>query len=103
MQPLGFKRSSEVPGTKAFEGVDRLGNVLARDQFVPSVAANQCGEIVARGGLAGAVEADDSSSRIEDRDQRAHCVQNRRDEVAFDSQGRLDTLARTGRTIHLMN
>src|SRR4051794_37127248 len=59
IQPLILIDSREVSRAKALERVDRLRNILARDQFVPRVAAHQRGKVIAGGSLARAVEAND--------------------------------------------
>ena len=76
VEPLIFECGGEFAGTEALEGFDGLGNFVAGDELVPGVAADQGGEVVAGGGLAGAVEADDAAGSVEDGDQRAYGVEH---------------------------
>src|ERR1700716_2029709 len=59
IQPLILKCRRKMSGAQALEGIDRLGDILPRDELVPRIAANERGEVITRGGLARAVEAND--------------------------------------------
>ena len=97
------KAAGKCPERRRSNCLDGLGDILPRDQLVPGVAADEGGEVVAGGDLAGAVEADDAAGGIEDGDQRADGVEDGGDEVALDGEGGLDALAGAGGAIHLAN
>ena len=93
VQPLILKGGGEALGAEALEVLDGGGDVGVGDELVPQIAADQGGEVVAGGGLAGAVEADDAAGGVEDGDQGVDGVEHGGDEVAFDGEGGLDALA----------
>ncbi len=69
VQPLVLKRGGEAVGAEALKVLDGGGDVRVRDELVPEIAANERGEVVSGGGLAGAVEADDAAGGVEDGDE----------------------------------
>ena len=71
------------------------------DELVPEIAADEGGEVVSGGGLAGAVEADDAAGGVEYGDQGVDGVEHGGDEVALDDEGGLDALAGAGDAVHL--
>ncbi len=101
VEPLVLEGGGEGSGAEALEGLDGLGDLVAGDELVPRVAADEGGEVVARGDLAGAVEANDSACGVEDGDEGTDGVEDGGDEVALDGEGGLDALAGAGGAIHL--
>ena len=45
--PVVFEGGGELAGTEAFEGCDGFGDLGGGDEFLPDVAADECGEVVA--------------------------------------------------------
>ena len=80
--------------------LDGGGDVGLGDEFVPEIAADEGGEVVSGGGLAGAVEADDAAGGVEDGDEGVDGVEDGGDEVALDGEGGLDALAGAGDALH---
>ena len=103
VEPLIFEGGGEGSGAKTLEGSDGVGDLTAGDELVPGVATDECGELVSGGDLAGAVEADDAPSGVEDRNEGTDGVEDGRDEVAFDGESGFNALTRAGGTIHLAN
>ena len=101
MQPLVLERDGEAIGAQALEVLDGGGDVGVGDELVPEIAADQGGEVVSGGGLAGAVEANDAAGGVEDGDQCVDGVEHGGDEVALDDEGGFDALAGAGNALHL--
>ena len=101
MQPLVLECGGKAVGAEALEVFDGGGDAGGGDEFVPEIAADEGGEVVAGGGLAGAVEADDAAGGVEHGDQGVDGVEHGGDEVALDDEGGLDALAGTGDAVHL--
>ncbi len=95
------KAGGEGAGAEALEGLDGFGDFVAGDELVPGVAADEGGEVVSGGDLAGAVEADDAAGGIEDGDEGADGVEDGGDEVALDGEGGFDALTGAGGAVHL--
>ena len=70
-------------------------------EFVPRIASDQRGEVVAGGDLAGAVEADDAPRGVHDHDQSTDRVKDSGDEVAFGGESGFDAVAIAGSAIDL--
>ena len=101
VEPLVLEDGGEGAGAEAVELLDGLGDFVAGDELVPGVAADEGGEVVSGGELAGAVEADDAAGGIEDGDEGADGVEDGGDEVALDGEGGLDALAGAGGAVYL--
>ncbi len=101
VEPLVLEGGREGAGAETLEGLDGFGDLVAGDELVPGVAADEGGEVVSGGDLAGAVEADDAAGGIEDGDQGADGVEHSGDEVALDGEGGFDALAGAGGAVHL--
>ncbi len=80
----------EGSGANGFKAAHDLFAVLGRNETLPEGAADEFAEGEAGYDFAGAIEADDAASGIEDEDEGADSVQSRVDEVAFDGEGLLD-------------
>ncbi len=103
IEPLILVGRGKMTRTKTLKRLDRLRNLLAWNELVPRIAADQGREVIARSHLAGAVEANDAASRIEDSDQSSHRIEHGRNEVALHRKSGLNTLSRTRGAIHLTN
>ncbi len=101
VQPFVLKGGREVAGAELLEVLDRFGNGMAGMEFVPGITADERGEVIAGGDLAGAVEADDAARGVHDHDQCADGVEDRGDEVALGGEGGFDALAVAGSTVDL--
>ena len=95
------KVAGKLPARRRSKVSMASGMSSAGDELVPGVAADEGGEVVAGGGLAGAVEADDAAGGVEDDDQGADGVEDGGDEVALDGEGGFDALAGAGGAVHL--
>ncbi len=95
------KAAGEPSARRRSKLLDGGGDVGVGDELVPEIAADEGGEVVSGGGLAGAVEADDAAGGVEDGDQGVDGVEHGGDEVALDGEGGLDALAGAGDALHL--
>ncbi len=96
-----FSKAAGRPSARRrFEVLDGGGDVGLGDELVPEIAADEGGEVVSAGGLAGAVEADDAAGGVEYRDEGVDGVEHGGDEVALDGEGGLDALAGAGGSLH---
>ena len=86
VQPDVFECGWEAVGAEAFKVLDGGGDVGLGDELVPEIAADEGGEVVSGGGLAGAVEADDAASGVEYCDECVDGVEDGGDEVALDGE-----------------
>ncbi len=101
VQPLVLECGGRAVGAQTLEVMHGRGHVGVGDELVPEVTSDQGGEVVSRGGLAGAIEADDAAGGVEDGDQGVDGVQHGGDEVALDGERGLDSLAGAGHALHL--
>ena len=97
----GSRMRREAAGPEALEVLIAAGTSEWGMSVSQRVTADEGGEVVAGGGLAGAVEADDTTGGIEDGDQCVDGIEHGGDEVAFDDEGGFDALAGAGDAVHL--
>ena len=84
--PMVLVRVGERPSLEVGHGVPHILDLRGRDHDIPDRSPHDLGSAVAAEALAGAVEADDPSLRVEDHHERARDVEDGVDEALLVGQ-----------------